>query len=369
MRKLVMLIGFACIVALAACTIGNSNNPKRASAKAHHTEDGYKNLYIKDPDKGFFDFLRMRFLGDEEWADHFSLADTVKVVQTKVTELETPAQSQLTWLGHSMFLVQHDGVNVLTDPIFRDRASPTEFAGPKRYTAHTMDYSKLPDINWVLISHNHYDHLDTYTLRRLADKSLRQAQPIQFAVPLGLSEILLDNDVLPEHIHEMDWWQSTQVNKVKIEALPSQHWSSRGLSDRYETLWASWGISINDYKVWFAGDTGYNNVQFSQIGEHMGSVDLALIPIGAYEPRWFMKYYHVNPAEAIQIHQNINSKLSIGMHWGTFPLTAETPIAPVDELAKQRQLLNIADDAFITMDIGQTLVLPSAGAKNVELTQ
>lgn len=353
MRLSISVIGVLLVALLSACSTTPHDN--RAKKQAHHTQNGYKNLHITDPEKGFFDFLRMRFLGGENWADHFSLADTVNVQTTDASSLIAPSHSQVTWLGHSMFLLQHQNVNILTDPIFRDRASPTSFAGPKRYTPHPMDYAQLPAINWVVISHNHYDHLDTYTLRRLAEKSLIQNQAIQFAVPLGLKEVLMDNNVLAENIHTFDWWQSKQDSHVKIEALPSQHWSARSLSDRQETLWASWAITINDYKIWFGGDTGYNSVQFKQIGRHLGEVDLALIPIGGYAPRWFMQAYHVNPEEAIKIHKDIHSKFSVGMHWGTFPLTAEAPIAPVEELAKQRQLLNISDKEFIAMDIGQTL--------------
>jgi N-acyl-phosphatidylethanolamine-hydrolysing phospholipase D len=299
----------------------------------------------------------MRFLGNEPWADHSSLAHTVKVQAVNVSRLQGPINHQVTWLGHSAFFIQYDTVNILTDPIFSDRASPTSFAGPKRYTAHPMDYTKLPDIDWIILSHNHYDHLDTQSIRQLAEKSASQSSPIQFAVPLGLREILIDNKVITDNIHELDWWQQTQQGNVLVEALPSQHWSSRSLTDSHQTLWASWAITINGYKMWFGGDTGYNNVQFKEIGAHLGAVDLALIPIGAYAPRWFMQAYHVNPQEALNIHKEVNSRFSIGMHWGTFSLTAEAPMAPVEELSKQRQLLNISEQAFVAMDIGQTLNL------------
>lgn len=347
------------IMALMLSGCASNNNASDESQKAHHTSNGFQNLYLDDPDKGLFDFLRMRFLGEDEWADHFALAGTVNVQAVDIANLVSPPNSQITWLGHSTFLIQHNKVAILTDPIFSDRASPTSFAGPKRYTAHAMDYTKLPPIDWVVISHNHYDHLDTLSIRQLAKQSLMQESPIQFAVPLGLKALLISNNIQGENIHELDWWQQRQQDTVLIEALPSQHWSSRSLSDVRQTLWASWAITIDGYKIWFAGDTGYNDIQFTQIGEHLGSVDLALIPIGAYAPRWFMKPYHVNPEEAISIHNDVNSAFSIGMHWGTFSLTAEAPVAPVEELAKQRALKNISEQAFITMDIGQTLTLPT----------
>jgi N-acyl-phosphatidylethanolamine-hydrolysing phospholipase D len=337
----------------------SNNNASVENRKSHHTNDGFQNPYIDDPDKGLFDFLRMRFLGDEEWADHFALASTVNVQAVDIANLASPPNNQITWLGHSTFLVQHNKVAILTDPIFSDRASPTSFAGPQRYVAHAMDYTKLPPINWVVISHNHYDHLDTLTIRQLAKQSLTQASAIQFAVPLGLKALLVDNNIPEQNIHELDWWQKREQGNVLVEALPSQHWSSRSLSDMRQTLWASWAITIDGYKIWFAGDTGYNDKQFTNIGKHLGGVDLALIPIGAYAPRWFMKPYHVNPEEAINIHKDVDSAFSIGMHWGTFSLTAEAPTAPVEELAKQRVLQNVNEQAFITMDIGQTLTLPA----------
>ena len=354
MRILVLSI----VVMLSIGGCANNNNTSNDKRLAHHSERGFKNLYIQDADKGLFDFMRMRFLGEQQWADHFALADTVPVTQVNRANLFTPMSRQITWLGHSTFLIQYQGVSILTDPIFSDRASPTSFAGPKRYTAHPMDYAKLPTIDWVIISHNHYDHLDIQTIRQLANQSQNQSTAIQFAVPLGLKTILVENNILPENIHELDWWQQVTQNDVLLEALPSQHWSSRSLSDTRQSLWASWAITIDGYKIWFAGDTGYNDKQFKQIGKYLGGVDLALIPIGAYEPRSFMQPYHVDPQEAISIHNDVKSILSIGMHWGTFALTAEAPIAPVEELVKQRVLQNISEQAFITMDIGQTRVLP-----------
>ncbi|MDT0596424.1 MBL fold metallo-hydrolase [Glaciecola petra] len=347
------------VALIALCILLNScaSNKNIRSLKAHHTENGFQNTYIQDTDKGLLDFFKMRFLGDEEWADHFALGDTVPVQEVDISALDDANKnkhSQITWLGHSTFLVQHNGVSLLTDPIFSDRASPTSFAGPQRYVPHAMDYRLLPKIDWVVISHNHYDHLDASSISLLVELSEAQDSPIQFAVPLGLAEFMLDNDVKSENLHELDWEQSTQNSAVIVQALPSQHWSARGLSDKRNTLWASWVVTINGYKIWFAGDTGYNNVQFKRIGEQLESVDLALIPIGAYAPRWFMQYYHVNPAEAVKIHQEVNSKLSIGMHWGTFPLTAEAPLAPVVELKKQLEKAALDTHTFVTLKVGET---------------
>lgn len=322
-----------------------------ADTPPHHTTDGFKNLHIEEPDKSFFDFLKMRFFGDQEWADHFALADQVPVQQVEIEKLFSLADSpRVTWLGHSSFLIQYQGKNVLTDPIFSDRASPVSFAGPKRYVMHPMDYRQLPQIDLVVISHNHYDHLDISAIEQLSNST-------HFVVPLKIGPWLREQGVPQANITELDWWQSTQVNTIKVQALPSQHWSARGLGDRFETLWASWSINIDGYSVWFAGDTGYNSVQFAEIGDHLEVVDLALIPIGAYAPRWFMQWYHVNPEEAVKIHLDVNARQSIGMHWGTFPLTAEPPMEPTKRLADALAAQGVSDQAFITLKIGQTLSL------------
>jgi N-acyl-phosphatidylethanolamine-hydrolysing phospholipase D len=352
-KKLICIAASIMLLGIFSCASGSatpSSNDKR-----HHTEDGFRNLYIEDSEKSFFDFLKMRFLGEEEWADHAKFADEVPLEALEPDLLQQPGDKfQLTWLGHSMFLMQYQGLNILSDPIFTDRASPIPFAGPKRYVPHAMDYNNLPNVDIVIISHNHYDHLDTQTIETLAERSLTQAKPTRFYVPLGLIPILSENGVAEQNIHEMDWWDTSETAQYKIHALPSQHWSARGTGDRRETLWASWAIEISGRKIWFAGDTGYNNVQFKQIGEYLGKTDLAIIPIGAYEPRWFMQQYHVNPAEAIQIHKDVNSQYSIGMHWGTFPLTAELPMAPVLELEQQRVKKRVSAQEFDTMAIGES---------------
>ncbi|MFC4700715.1 MBL fold metallo-hydrolase [Glaciecola siphonariae] len=355
-HKVFVLISIMLVWGLFSCA--TSSVAPQTKNKSHHVQDGFRNLYIEDSEKNFFDFLKMRFLGEEEWADHAKFASDVPVQDVNIAALRNPPEAmQVTWLGHAMFLIQYQGQTILTDPIFTDRASPIPFAGPKRYVRHAMDYAQLPNIDAVLISHNHYDHLDTETLERLSIKSKAQSAAIRFYVPLGLKPLLSDSGVPEQDIQEMDWWDTSQTQVLKVHALPSQHWSARGTTDRRETLWASWAVEINGRTIWFAGDTGYNDVQFKQIGQYLNAVDLALIPIGAYEPRWFMQQYHVNPSEALQIHKDINSKFSVGMHWGTFPLTAEMPLAPVNELKAQRQRARVSPDAFDVMAIGETRIL------------
>jgi N-acyl-phosphatidylethanolamine-hydrolysing phospholipase D len=344
MRILLLLL---CAVIWSGCAL--TEQVKNTDLPEHHTAEGFKNLHIDEPDKSFFDFLRMRFFGNEQWADHSALADQVPFQQVNLSVISQPGLApQVTWLGHSSFLIQYKGKTILTDPIFSDRASPFSFAGPERYVAHPMDYQQLPAIDAVVISHNHYDHLDSDTIQQLADTT-------HFVVPLKIGEWLLDQGIEPQKITELDWWQSTNIDSLQFEALPSQHWSARGLTDRFDTLWASWSIKIDDFTLWFAGDTGYNPVQFKQIGEHLGVIDLALIPIGAYAPRWFMQWYHVNPQEAVNIHRDVKSKKSIGMHWGTFPLTAEPPMEPPQRLAEVLSAEGLTSQEFLTLKVGETL--------------
>lgn len=336
------------IVFAAACGPAPRKGAPAASRPAHHTADGFQNLYVKDPDKSVFDFLAMKYFGDDVWADHAARAGEVPTVDLDPKILQSPpAALQITWLGHSTFLLQRDGINILTDPIFGDRASPFPFAGPKRYVRHAIDYALLPKIDYVVISHNHYDHLDTVAVERLGN------QPV-YLVPLGLGPWLAEHGVRPERVREMDWWAKASFASLEVQAMPSQHWSARGLNDRRETLWASWLLDIAGRKVWFAGDTGYNDVQFKEIGQAAGGIDVGLIPIGGYLPRDFMRSYHVNPEEAVLIHRDIGARVSIGMHWGTLPLTAEGPGDPALELARQRKAHGLAPDSFITMAIGGT---------------
>jgi len=316
---------------------------------AHHTDEGFRNLYIDESDKTFFSYLSMRYFSDVEWADHKGEAEQVPSQQLDFNSINNPSKGlQVSWLGHSTFLIQLGGVTLLTDPVFADRVSPFSFVGPKRYVPHVVDYAKLPKIDYVIISHNHYDHLDIEAIRHLGN------DPIYF-VPLKLAQWFKDNAIAPDRVREMDWWDKVEEPSLKIQAMPSQHWSARGLSDRYESLWASWHMEIDGRSLWFAGDTGYNDKQFKAIGDMTGGVDFAFIPIGGYLPRSFMSDFHLNPEEAVKVHRDVKATVSFGMHWGTFPLTAEGPMAPVLELSKQIKSYGLDDGEFITLELGETI--------------
>ncbi|RED52092.1 MBL fold metallo-hydrolase [Aestuariispira insulae] len=344
------LAGLAFVALLSGC----SSVGTEPIGPAHHVEGGFRNTEITDPNKTFFHFLAMRAFGDTKWADHAARAGEVPVTRLSPEKLDIgpDAPPQISWLGHSTFLIQVNGINILTDPIFSDRASPFSFSGPERYVPHVIDYAKLPKIDYVVISHNHYDHLDDKAVEVLGDRPV-------YLVPLGLADWFADEGVPRERVREFDWWDQAGFDHVTFQAMPSQHWSARGLFDRRTTLWASWLMTFDEKKIWFAGDTGYNDKQFKEIGEKADGIDLALIPIGAYAPRSFMKLYHVNPEEAVKLHRDIGAKKSIGMHWGTFPLTAEGPGDPVDELSRQRGLAGLTPDEFTTMVVGELRILDS----------
>jgi len=348
----ILKIGLTTALALTlnACKITEKNNlaPMVEGRPAHHTEDGFRNLYIEPISKGPFTFLKMKYFGDEEFSDQATEAHLVPTVEPDYSALSSPGeQPQVTWLGHSTFLIQYQGVNILTDPILSDRASPVSFAGPKRLVSMPITMANLPAIDYVVISHNHYDHLDQDTIETLGNQAL-------YLVPLKLKPWFVDLGITPSQIMEFDWWDERKFQTLSVTATPSQHWSARGLFDRYSSLWAAWHLRIGDFTLWFGGDTGYNDIQFKEIGERFKGVDIGLIPIGAYAPRWFMAPQHVNPEEAINIHRDIGATKSIGMHWGTFQLTAEPIMEPAERLegAVQSGLLRAKE--FSTLAIGET---------------
>ena len=315
---------------------------------SHHRKDGtFRNPHLGQMRNSLYRFMQARF-GGENWALHAGQVERVKVERCDLERLASPAlRPRATWLGHSTFLVQYGERRVLTDPVFSDRVSPLGFAGPRRLVPLPMSIDQLPPIDLVVISHNHYDHLDRASVRQLGNRT-------RYAVPLGLKRWLVSVGIEPGRISEFDWWQKARAGGVEVTATPAQHWSGRGLRDRNRSLWAGFHLDLDGFRFWFAGDTGYNEVQFREIGRQLGGMDLALIPIGAYDPRWFMKAQHIDPDEAVRIHEEIGARLSIGMHWGTFQLSAEEIDAPRRRLeeALRRRPAHVAP--FITLPIGAT---------------
>jgi N-acyl-phosphatidylethanolamine-hydrolysing phospholipase D len=225
------------LIIILLISVGCSENQIKStlpSPPTHHLENGFQNLYISPPPKSFFSFLQMRFFSDVKWAKHVNRSNEVAYKKLDLTGVNNPSKDlQISWLGHSTFLIQYKGLNILTDPVFSDRASPFSFVGPKRYIDHNVPYNLLPKIDFVVISHNHYGHLDTATIKFLGNNPI-------YLVPLKLKSLFIDLGIKSDLVKEFDWWEKVEFPKLKIQAMPSQHWSARSLIDRNETLWAIW---------------------------------------------------------------------------------------------------------------------------------
>ncbi len=244
-----------------------------------------------------------------------------------------------TVVNHATVLLQADGLNLLTDPIWSDRASPVQWAGPRRFVPPGIRFADLPHIDAVLISHNHYDHLDLPTLKRL-----KAAHDPMFYVGLGEADTLRAVGI--SKITELDWWQSvTLANGHKLWGVPSVHWCGRGFTDRNQSLWLSFVIETAGGPVYFAGDTGMGP-QFKAAHTRFGPMRLALLPIGAYEPRWLTAYQHMDPNEAVRAHLELAAAASLAVHFGTFELSDEGQAEPVAALARALAAAGLADTAF-----------------------
>ena len=261
--------------------------------------------------------------------------------------LETE-DNYLIWIGHSTFLIKKDGLTILTDPVFSDRASPFRRLGPKRLIPPSLNIQDLPPIDIITISHNHYDHLDIRSLKKISKKYPK----VVFLIPKGDLDIFDQRNI--ENVFEFEWWQDIDFKNHTFTFTPVKHWSARGLFDRNESLWGAWFISSRDYSIYHAGDTGYSK-DFKETQRRLGSPKYAFIPIGAYDPEWFMSASHVNPEDAIKIMQDLGAKNSYGMHWGTFTLTAEDTLDPPKRLSEAIKKKNIKN--FNVLTPGEVIVI------------
>jgi L-ascorbate metabolism protein UlaG (beta-lactamase superfamily) len=265
-------------------------------------------------------------------------------------ELVSDQTDYAVWIGHATYLINNGDINILTDPIFSKRASPIGFAGPKRMIPPVMNLSDLPKIDAVVVSHNHYDHFDIWSLKKLSKLNPETI----FMVPAGDQKRLIKAGV--KNVIEMNWWESFKVSNTAFHFTPVQHWSKRGLFDRNKSLWGGWFMQTDNLALYHAGDTGYSS-DFKTTYERLGAPDYSFIPIGAYDPRWFMKDSHVNPEEAVQIALDLKTAHSFGMHWGTFTLTDEPVLEPPVRLEKALIDQNLEPDFFRTPKPGEILQL------------
>lgn len=260
-----------------------------------------------------------------------------------------PDDVAVTFVGHATFLIQVGATNLLIDPVYAERASPVSFAGPRRVRPPGVRFDDLPPIALVLLSHNHYDHCDLETLRSLD----RRSTP-RFVTPIGNGSLLRSANI--RQVEEIDWWQTATTAPLAITLTPAQHFSARNMLDRNRALWGGFLIEADGRRILFAGDSGYGP-HFRDIAARLGPIDLALLPIGAYEPRWFMKDIHMNPPEAVQAHIDLASRQSIAMHHGTFQLTPEAIDAPGRALADALHEHGVAVERFRTVDVAESVWL------------
>lgn len=267
-------------------------------------------------------------------------------------ERVTGDRVRVTFVNHATVLVQVAGLNLLTDPVWAERVSPVSWAGPKRAIDPGIRFEHLPPIDAVVISHNHYDHLDLETLRRLA----AEHAPTIF-VPLG-NNLLLEEEGIPGGV-DLDWWESRELGDgLRMTLVPAQHWSGRGTRDRFKTLWGGYVLETPAGVIYYAGDSGYGRF-FQQVRERFGPPRLAMIPIGAYEPRWFMKDSHMNPAEAVQGHLDVAAGVSLGVHFGTWQLTDEGIDDPIRDLDTALAEQDLDRDTFWVLQPGAGRDVPS----------
>lgn len=276
--------------------------------------------------------------------------DTVPTRPIPVDRLDTAALEaapdlSLWRLGHSTILLKLQGRFWLTDPVFSERASPTPFAGPKRFHAPPLGIDELPPISGVILSHDHYDHLDRAAIRQLAPKVQH------FVTPLGVGDRLIEWAVPTDKVQQFDWWQGTRIEGLELTATPAQHFSGRGLRDGNRTLWVSWVIKSETVRIFFSGDSGYFD-GFRQIGERFGPFDLTLIETGAYNHDW--PHVHMQPEESLQAHLDLQGTVLMPIHNGTFDLSMHSWTEPFDRisaLAAQHEVLLVTPRMGERLDV------------------
>ncbi|KAK7102144.1 N-acyl-phosphatidylethanolamine-hydrolyzing phospholipase D-like [Littorina saxatilis] len=339
------------------------------SSEAEFTKPIFENGRFKNPwetweKPRFTGIMKMLFTvkNESEVPSKEELDRTLPIIKPDISEFNNPLQSgvRMMWIGHATVVAQLDGFTVITDPIFSQRSAPVQWVGPKRYRDPPCTVEELPKLDAVLISHNHYDHLDHGTVVAL---NKRFGKDLRWFVPMGLKSWM--REVGCENVVEMTWWDEQEVEGtggVRVASTPCQHWCKRGARDDNKVLWTSWCVVGPKDSFYFAGDTGYCR-GFEQIGRKYGPFTAAAIPIGAYHPRWFMGPQHVDPAQALDVHTDIKAKHSIGIHWGTFVLTYEHYLQPQELLRSEVEKRQLSPDSFVTVSHG---AITTFGADNYD---
>lgn len=331
------------VLILSGCGNGYYSGP----VTAHFDGRTFYNPWAPMPGR-FGDFLKWRLT-----ADRGSWPESVPVSPSKPPLRVAGDSLRVTYVGHCTVLLQTQGVNILTDPIWSERASPLSFAGPKRVAAPGIRFEDLPPIDLVLLSHNHYDHLDLPTLERLA----KAFNPLVLT-PLG-NDTILRRAIPGIRVRALDWGESFELDaQVRFTLEPMQHWSARSFSDRREALWGAFVVEAPGGPIYFLADAGYAQLLSEQFVAKYGTPRLSLLPVGAYEPRWFMQYAHMNPAEVVQTYLDLGEGLAMGTQHEVFPMADEAYAAPRQALAAALQAKGIDRERFLLPEVGGWFTVP-----------
>jgi N-acyl-phosphatidylethanolamine-hydrolysing phospholipase D len=352
MKFFFKLLALAAVVTVGvgALHISQSVNANYDARKPHHTPEGFRNNYPHPTDQSFWKWQWERLTKDTvAKAPEGGWQTVLPSVKPDVEFLkQNRTERTITWLGHATVLLQMNGVNIITDPVFSERTAPVQFAGPKRQVPFMMTPDELPDIDVVFVSHNHYDHLDEGTI---ADFNTRFPKAT-YIVPLGLKQWFDELGVA--NVRELDWWDSFELGGLTYHFVPAQHWSKRSLTDTNRSLWGGIVVEERAWRFIYTGDTGYSQDFKDIAAKFPGGFDWAAIPIGAYEPRWFMKAQHCNPDESVQIMQDLGAKQALGVHWGTWMLTDEALDLPPKHLAEALKKYNVDAAKFAVFKNGES---------------
>jgi L-ascorbate metabolism protein UlaG (beta-lactamase superfamily) len=340
--RFALLLLLAGALAVGCAGVGGS----KPGAPPHHAERGFRNSNPSFTRPS--GWVRTKFFFSRIWATTFhpKSASFPQAENDGRALRENRATATVTWVGHATLLIQLDGVNILTDPQWSNRASPFPFAGPKRITPPGIRFEDLPPIHVVLISHDHYDSLDVTTVKRL----WATHRPL-FMVPLGLKAWFAELGITS--VEELDWWQSRSFHGLTLVCLPAQHFSARTLLDQNRRLWSGWGVVGREKRFYFAGDTGYYDV-FKEIGSRLGPFDLAAIAIGAYMPTSIMRLTHTTPEEALRLFEDVRGKRFVAIHWGTFDLAEEPIEEPPRRLEAEARRLGLDPSRIWILRHGET---------------
>jgi N-acyl-phosphatidylethanolamine-hydrolysing phospholipase D len=341
-RARVAVVALTAVLAASCSSVGGP----RQGAPAHHRIGGYANVDSLTPPPPTW--TRLRFFVARMLSTTFAprTASFPVVAGDGRAVRDNRGDPMLTWVGHATLLVQLDGVNILTDPQWSRRASPVSFAGPARVTPPALRFEDLPPIHVVVISHDHYDHLDRATVKRLA-----AAHRPKFLVPLGLKAWLADIGI--GDVDELDWWDARTLRGLTFTCVPAQHFSGRTPWDRNRRLWSGWTIAGPTRRLYFAGDTAYFG-GFKEIAARLGPFDVAAIPIGAYLPPVIMKPSHTSPEEALAALAEVRGRVFVPIHWGTFDLADEPLDEPPRRLQAEARRLNLGADRVWLLRHGES---------------